>query len=108
LGFDRLFSFWLEAQKSEGQERRANAQRTLFPEERPAPKTIVKEPKQRAPAGWRKVVTRMPEGNVSLGSLSSVYDGQVFMATHSPVLLQLAEPKEVLCLALTAGGRTPP
>jgi len=48
----------------------------------------------------------MPEGNVSFGLLSSVYDGQVFMATHSPVLLQLAEPKEVLCLALTDGGAT--
>ena len=39
-------------------------------------------------------------------SLSSVYDGQVFIATHSPLLLQLAEPKDLLCFALTPTGET--
>jgi predicted ATPase len=39
-------------------------------------------------------------------SLSSVYEGQVFMATHSPLLLQLAEPKDLLCFALTPEGAT--
>ena len=39
-------------------------------------------------------------------SLSSVYDGQVFIATHSPLLLQLAEPKDLLCFALTPTGAT--
>ncbi|MFA0742103.1 MAG: hypothetical protein DFNUSKGM_002223 [Candidatus Fervidibacter sacchari] len=39
-------------------------------------------------------------------SLSSVYEGQVLMATHSPLLLQLAEPKDLLCFALTPKGAT--
>jgi len=39
-------------------------------------------------------------------SLSSVYGGQVFCATHSPVLLNLAMPKELLCFARTASGAT--
>jgi predicted ATPase len=39
-------------------------------------------------------------------SLSSVYEGQVLMATHSPLLLQLAEPKGLLCFALTPEGAT--
>lgn len=37
-------------------------------------------------------------------SLSSVYEGQVLMATHSPLLLQLSEPKDLLCFALTPEG----
>ncbi len=32
-------------------------------------------------------------------SLSSVYDAQILMATHSPVILSLADPKTVLCFA---------
>lgn len=39
-------------------------------------------------------------------SLSSVYDSQIFCASHSPVILSLAEPKDVLCFALTADGAT--
>lgn len=39
-------------------------------------------------------------------SLSSVYDGQVFVSTHSPLLLQLAEPEHLLCFALTPSGAT--
>jgi predicted ATPase len=39
-------------------------------------------------------------------SLSSVYDGQVFCATHSPVLLNLAKPEELLCFARTESGAT--
>ena len=37
-------------------------------------------------------------------SLSSVYDAQVLMATHSPVILGIAEPENVLCFAKTAEG----
>mgnify|MGYP001028996649 CR=1 FL=1 len=37
-------------------------------------------------------------------SLSSVYDNQVFLATHSPVLLSLAEPRNILCFARLASG----
>jgi len=39
-------------------------------------------------------------------SLSSVYDGQVFMATHSPLILALAEPKDLLVFAKTPNGAT--
>jgi hypothetical protein len=37
-------------------------------------------------------------------SLSSVYGGQVLVATHSPILLSLARPDELLCFAKTAEG----
>lgn len=39
-------------------------------------------------------------------SLSSVYNGQVLCATHSPLLLGLAKPADLLCFALTTGGAT--
>ncbi|MCE2519816.1 MAG: AAA family ATPase [Alphaproteobacteria bacterium] len=39
-------------------------------------------------------------------SLSSVYDSQVLVATHSPVFLGLAEPGEVLCFARNDDGAT--
>ncbi len=39
-------------------------------------------------------------------SLASVYDGQVFCATHSPIFLNLARPEELLCFALTESGAT--
>jgi predicted ATPase len=39
-------------------------------------------------------------------SLSSIYEGQVFCATHSPVLLSLSKPQELLCFALTPEGAT--
>ena len=39
-------------------------------------------------------------------SLSSVYDAQILMATHSPVILSTAEPAGVLCFAKTEEGAT--
>ena len=39
-------------------------------------------------------------------SLSSVYDAQVLLATHSPVILSAAEPKQVLCFKKTDEGAT--
>ncbi len=39
-------------------------------------------------------------------SLSSVYDSQVLVATHSPVFLSCAEPDEVLCFAKNDKGAT--
>lgn len=39
-------------------------------------------------------------------SLSSVYDAQILMATHSPVILSIAEANKVLCFAKTANGET--
>ena len=37
-------------------------------------------------------------------SLSSVYAGQVLIASHSPVLLSMAEPKQLLCFVKTENG----
>lgn len=39
-------------------------------------------------------------------SLSSVYSAQVLLATHSPVILSLAEADKVLCFKKTASGAT--
>lgn len=39
-------------------------------------------------------------------SLSSVYDAQVLLATHSPVVLSIAKPEQVLCFARTSDGAT--
>lgn len=39
-------------------------------------------------------------------SLSSVYGAQVLMATHSPVVLGLAEPEQLLCFARDNQGAT--
>lgn len=39
-------------------------------------------------------------------SLSSVYDGQILMATHSPVILSTAKSRDVLCFAKTTDGAT--
>jgi predicted ATPase len=39
-------------------------------------------------------------------SLSSIYDGQVLIATHSPVALNLLEPAQVLCFAKDEAGAT--
>jgi energy-coupling factor transporter ATP-binding protein EcfA2 len=42
----------------------------------------------------------------ALQSLSSVYGAQVLVATHSPVILSLASPDQVLCFARTSEGAT--
>ncbi|NJP06474.1 MAG: AAA family ATPase [Chloroflexaceae bacterium] len=39
-------------------------------------------------------------------SLSSVYDAQILLATHSPVILSVVRPAQVLCFAKTADGAT--
>lgn len=39
-------------------------------------------------------------------SLSSVYDAQILLATHSPVILSLADADKVLCFAKTFEGAT--
>lgn len=39
-------------------------------------------------------------------SLSSVYNAQMLLATHSPVILSLAEPHSVLCFAKSKEGAT--
>ena len=39
-------------------------------------------------------------------SLSSVYGAQILMATHSPVILSLAEASQVLCFSKTGHGAT--
>lgn len=37
-------------------------------------------------------------------SLSSVYSGQILVATHSPLFLSLAEPQQLLCFARNPSG----
>ena len=37
-------------------------------------------------------------------SLSSVYEGQVLIASHSPVLLSLAKPEQLLCFIKASDG----
>jgi len=37
-------------------------------------------------------------------SLASAYSCQILCATHSPVLLSLAEPEQILCFAQTKQG----
>ncbi len=37
-------------------------------------------------------------------SLSSVYNAQVFVSTHSPVLLSMAKPEQILCFSKTSDG----
>jgi predicted ATPase len=39
-------------------------------------------------------------------SLTSVYDAQILLATHSPVILSTVDPEEVLCFAKTDEGAT--
>lgn len=39
-------------------------------------------------------------------SLSSVYEAQVLLATHSPVILSLTKPEQLLCFARTDAGET--
>ena len=39
-------------------------------------------------------------------SLSSAYESQVLVATHSPAFLQLSNPDEVLCVAKNGEGAT--
>jgi len=37
-------------------------------------------------------------------SLSSIYEGQVLVASHSPVLLSMAKPEQLLCFINTPDG----
>lgn len=37
-------------------------------------------------------------------SLSSIYEAQILLATHSPVVLSLVEPEDLLCFAVTGEG----
>ncbi|MGH9321632.1 MAG: AAA family ATPase, partial [Vicinamibacteria bacterium] len=39
-------------------------------------------------------------------SLSSVYGSQILLATHSPVILSVADPKDVLCFGKASEGAT--
>ena len=39
-------------------------------------------------------------------SLSSVYDAQILLATHSPLILGLTKPDKVLCFSKTPEGAT--
>lgn len=38
--------------------------------------------------------------------MSSVYNAQILLATHSPVILGLAKPADILCFAKSSSGAT--
>jgi predicted ATPase len=64
-----------------------------------------------APYGLSLVLIEEPENGVHpravesvMQSLSSVYDAQLFCATHSPLVLSLVKPGDLLCFGKTAGG----
>lgn len=92
-------TLWLRGQESE---REHHARRTLFPEEWSAPKTIVKEPRQHAPALWRKVVTRMPEGNVYFRSETSGWNAPFRIDARKSAWANLPEDEERFPVALWA------
>jgi predicted ATPase len=65
------------------------------------------------PPGDRVYLIEEPENGVHpsaveavFQSLSSVYGDQVLLATHSPVMLGLAQPEQILCFARTESGAT--
>jgi predicted ATPase len=37
-------------------------------------------------------------------SLSSCYDNQIILATHSPGIIRLAEPRDIICFSKTESG----
>jgi predicted ATPase len=39
-------------------------------------------------------------------SLSSAYNAQILLATHSPVILNIVDPADVLCFVKNEGGAT--
>lgn len=43
---------------------------------------------------------------VAYQSLSSIYDAQVLLATHSPVLVSMSEPEDLLCFSQDSEGAT--
>jgi len=43
---------------------------------------------------------------IVLQSLSSLYDAQILMATHSPGILSLTPPRQILCFARNSDGAT--
>jgi energy-coupling factor transporter ATP-binding protein EcfA2 len=64
-----------------------------------------------APNASKLVLIEEPENGIHpravesvLQSLTSVYDGQVFCATHSTLLLSQVKPSDLLCFAKTADG----
>lgn len=65
------------------------------------------------PETWGIYLIEEPENGIHpraieamFQSLSSVYGAQILLATHSPVVLSLAEPKQLLCFAKAKEGAT--
>lgn len=54
-------TLWLCPGRAEPQPVNAPKQRSLFPELREAPDSVVQEPNRKAPVGWRKVVNKIGE-----------------------------------------------
>ena len=61
----------------------------------------------------RVIMVEEPENGIhpraietAVQSLSSIYDGQVLLATHSTVALNMLDPRDVLCFAKDSSGAT--
>lgn len=77
-------------------------QRTLFPTEPEPPQSIVQEPHRRTPLGWRKVVTRMPEGNVYFRSETSGWNAPFRIDARRAAFANLPEDEQRFPIALWA------
>ena len=83
-------TLWLKREE----EKRGDEQRELFPAEPKAPPTIVIEPRKKAPLGWRRVILRMPEGNVYFRSETSGWNAPFRIDSRKAAFANLPEDEE--------------
>lgn len=95
-------TFWLKPQGGRARNLDKPKAPTLFPYQPQPPKTIVAEPGQHAPRGWRRVVTRMPEGNVYFRSETSGWNAPFRIDPRKAAFANLPEDVERFPVALWA------
>ncbi|MDW8026995.1 MAG: AAA family ATPase [Armatimonadota bacterium] len=93
-------TFWLKRGKTKDRDEREMI--LLFPSEPKPPETIVVEPRQRAPSGWRKVVARMPEGNVYFRSETSGWNAPFRIDPRKAAFANLPEDEERFPISIWA------
>lgn len=87
-------ALWLKGETSNGGRSR-NGQRALFPAEVEAPSSIVTGPRQRAPAGWRRVLHKVAEsGNDYFRSETSDWNNLFRLGPRRSALANLPEDEE--------------
>jgi len=82
--------------------KRRSQQVTLFPQEPEDEKPIVREPRRRTPKGWRKVITRMPDGRVYFRAETTRWNTYFRLAPGRAGLANLPEDVERFPAALWA------